>query len=600
LIEYINILCTEWKDLLIKLNQKHHVKIVRNDAKEIGLLINNRLTIRQFYDESRKKTYVNFYGEYFASCLDTFREKLRNHNLQINTETEYRITDSGVSELSTLTYNVDSEPCSLKLNWLNSGFFSLILENDSILAKELNLVEQLLEIFLRNQEIETVPIVSNKLPNLSIGIIAEFGFPVNDLVIILKEQLMVFGYQDSDIVDTMLTGYDVNSRKIQIITNIESRDDIKKLKTKAKNKFILIGAGLEYGLSSICRTRLVKAYNKRFEDRDNCNAADFKKIAVNLKQDEYVILSEGVNKCFHQADFFINYLSDEDINDSLVKMNYETKKFLELIFGNQFITPTQDEFMMYMAFTSALRSADLSRQVGAIITSKHGDVIASGTNDIPKSGGGLYCSTSNNGFNYEESLGRDIARGFDSNAVEKVKIFENLYQILEGQLKHEVSKEEVVKQLLNAKGNLLNDITEYGRVVHAEMEALLSCTRNGISTIGASLFCTTYPCHNCAKHIIAAGISRVVYIEPYSKSKAIDFHFESINHDNKSLDKLEGAIDVGHKKVSFESFAGIGPRLFREVFVLGDRKRKTDNTENYQEFGYVLKKWMPELITSLS
>jgi deoxycytidylate deaminase len=476
----------------------------------------------------------------------------------------------------------------------------LILENDSISAKELNLVEQLLEIFLQNQEIKTIPIAIDKLPNLSIGIIAEFGFPVNDLVIILKEQLMVFGYQDSDIVDTMLTQYDVNSRKIQIITNIESREDIKKLKTEAKNKFILIGAGLEYGLSSICRTRLVNVYNKRFEGRDSCNADDFKKIAANLKKSDYITLSESVNKCFHQADLFINYLSDEDINKSLIKMKHETERFLELIFGKQYITPTQDEFMMYMAFTSALRSADLSRQVGAVITSKHGDIIASGTNDIPKSGGGLYWSTNNNGFNYEEPLGRDIARGFDSNAVEKVKIFDNLHQMLNEQLKESVSKEEFVKHLLNAKGNLLNDITEYGRVVHAEMEALLSCTRNGVSTIGGTLFCTTYPCHNCAKHIIAAGISRVVYIEPYSKSKAIDFHFESVNHDNKSLDKLEGTIDVGQKKVSFESFAGIGPRLFREVFVLGNRKRKTDDTENYQEFGYVLKKWTPELITSLS
>jgi hypothetical protein len=30
------------------------------------------------------------------------------------------------------------------------------------------------------------------------------------------------------------------------------------------------------------------------------------------------------------------------------------------------------------------------------------------------------------------------------------------------------------------------------------------------STLGATLFSTTFPCHNCAKHIIASGIRRVV------------------------------------------------------------------------------------------
>ena len=44
---------------------------------------------------------------------------------------------------------------------------------------------------------------------------------------------------------------------------------------------------------------------------------------------------------------------------------------------------------------------------------------------------------------------------------------------------------------------------------HAEMEALLSCARSGVSTRGATLYSTTFPCHNCAKHIIAAGVARV-------------------------------------------------------------------------------------------
>jgi len=102
----------------------------------------------------------------------------------------------------------------------------------------------------------------------------------------------------------------------------------------------------------------------------------------------------------------------------------------------------------------------------------------------------------------------------------------------------------------------IGDLIEYGRVVHAEMEALLCCSRNSVSTRGATLYCTTFPCHNCAKHIVAAGIKRVVYIEPYPKSKAAEFHSDSIIF---GFEENEG-------KVLFEPFVGVGPRRFFDLF----------------------------------
>lgn len=588
-----NVLCNGWNDLYLKILQEHHIKVIKNDEKEFGLLINGRLTVRQFYDESRKKTYVNFHGEYFALNLDEFRNYLRGDDLIISSSSEYRITDSGVSESTKLTYHMEGEEYSLRLNWVNSGFFSFILDGNDISAQEMIIIDKILEIILKKQEIKITPITS-QLSTLSIGIIAEFGFPVDYLEEIIKNQLKQIGYSGDEIESTTINAMSSNSAKVNIVTGLETKENIDDFISLSRNRYILIGAGLEFGLSSICRTRLVKAYNQYFNEGRAYKTSDFSDISANLKSSGYITLNDGINKCFHKADFFVNYLSDEDINDSIMKIKYEVKRFFELVFGNQFITPTQDEFMMNMAFTSALRSADLSRQVGAVIANKNGDIIASGTNDIPQAGGGLYWPNNNAGFISEEPLGRDIARGFDSNAIEKVKIYENLFDTLADSLK--VSKQEFVTRLLKSKEILLNDITEYGRVVHAEMEALMSCTRNGISTDGATLFCTTYPCHNCAKHIIAAGISRVVYIEPYSKSKAIDFHFEAVNHDNKSLDKLENAIDIKRPKVLFESFAGVGPRLFRELFVLGNRVRKSGSAENY---GSLLKEWQPNLIKSL-
>lgn len=108
-------------------------------------------------------------------------------------------------------------------------------------------------------------------------------------------------------------------------------------------------------------------------------------------------------------------------------------------------------------------------------------------------------------------------------------------------------------------------ITEYGRSVHAEMEAILSCARAGISTIEATLYGTTFPCHNCTRHIVASGIDRMVYIEPYPKSKAKELHYDSI-----SLLGEEGRANQDDRperaKVKFEPFVGIGPRRYFDLF----------------------------------
>lgn len=53
---------------------------------------------------------------------------------------------------------------------------------------------------------------------------------------------------------------------------------------------------------------------------------------------------------------------------------------------------------------------------------------------------------------------------------------------------------------------------KYQRVIHAEMNAIGHAARKGISTEGATLYCTHFPCNKvgCARLIIAAGIKHVV------------------------------------------------------------------------------------------
>lgn len=84
------------------------------------------------------------------------------------------------------------------------------------------------------------------------------------------------------------------------------------------------------------------------------------------------------------------------------------------------------------------------------------------------------------------------------------------------------------------------------------------------------MYCTTFPCHNCAKHIIASGISRVVFIEPYLKSKALEFHKDSIMiHYPQDKSGEDDAVKFPYKpRVKFEPFFGVGPRRFLDLFSL--------------------------------
>ncbi|MCG7044628.1 deaminase, partial [Pseudomonas aeruginosa] len=79
------------------------------------------------------------------------------------------------------------------------------------------------------------------------------------------------------------------------------------------------------------------------------------------------------------------------------------------------------------------------------------------------------------------------------------------------------------------KDSQLKSLIEFSRAVHAEMHALLTAgeTKGGQIRNG-KLFVTTYPCHSCARHLVAAGVKEVYFLEPYRKSLATRLHSDSI------------------------------------------------------------------------
>lgn len=259
-----------------------------------------------------------------------------------------------------------------------------------------------------------------------------------------------------------------------------------------------------------------------------------------MKRDEnedVVPYGQRTRDAFQLADVFVK-LADDAYKKQL-------ERFLDLVFGYPYHTPLPDEYSMFLAYSAGLRSAQLSRQVGASVRSRSGDIVSVGCNDVPCSGGGLYWPGKGDR--------RDHIGKVDSNDVQVKNIIEDILRRLGA---------SILKPTKNPidllKGSLLSGVTEYGRAVHAEMDALLTCARNGVSTLGAELFTTTFPCHNCTRHIIAAGVRRVVYVEPYPKSMAAKLHGDAVI--------LGTRASKADKRIPFEPFVGIGPRRFFDLF----------------------------------
>ena len=332
-------------------------------------------------------------------------------------------------------------------------------------------------------------------------------------------------------------------RTAYIIKSLKHPDEVAFMRETYGDGFHLIGVTSSYSrrLKTLMeRKGLTKEKASELLDRD---------ANEDMKQGQHT------RDAFQHADYFICTTEDTDQTYNAVE------RLIDLLFGNPFITPNFDEYAMFMAYAASLRSADLSRQIGAVIT-KDDEILSMGANDCPRAGGGLYWPELASHGKYQDiQYGRDYMCGYDSNKKEQYKIIKSLLDAFD------ITFSEENIEIAKAAG--IGDLTEYGRVVHGEMEALLACARNNISCRNATLYATTFPCHNCAKHIIAAGVKRVVYIEPYPKSKAFDFYTVEISD----------SIPDGNKVV-FEPFTGVGPQRYNDLFSMSSTRWYTKKRKN--------------------
>ena len=158
-------------------------------------------------------------------------------------------------------------------------------------------------------------------------------------------------------------------------------------------------------------------------------------------------------------------------------------------------TLSWDEYFMGLAHLSALRSKDPNTQVGAAIVDDNHRVVSVGYNGFPK-------GCSDDVFPWER----------------------------EG------------RNLLEMK---------YAFVVHAELNAILNSAR---PVRGCTLYVSLFPCNECAKAIIQAGIVRIVYkSDKYADTEATQASKMMLKAAGVELCRIENTIQLQVKKIPNES-----------------------------------------------
>jgi deoxycytidylate deaminase len=344
-----------------------------------------------------------------------------------------------------------------------------------------------------------------------------------------------------------------------IIRSLKTPEEVKRLRSIYGEAFFLVGSSAPYTTRRRFLATKIAASHHSFQHDQYLAAAE---TLIQYDQEE-VGKKHGQNlrNAFHLADIFV------DASDA-TRLRSSLERALELVFGNTFHTPTRDEYGIFQAMGAAFRSAELGRQVGCAICTESGDVVAVGTNEVPKAGGGLYWAG-------DDPDHREFMMREDSNDKHKRGLLADLLSRLKEDKwlnpeKEKLNPSELADLALddetspNISSAQLTDLIEFMRAVHAEMAAITDAARRGVSVANTVMYVTTFPCHLCAPHIVASGIRRVVYIEPYAKSLAVQLYPDSIAVDYS---------DREGRQVQFEPFVGVAPRMYMDLFSMTKRKK---------------------------
>ena len=373
------------------------------------------------------------------------------------------------------------------------------------------------------------------------------------------------GKKDYKLTDTEKTP-EIRRRFVTIIDSLKHPSEVKLLQIVYGKMFYLFGV--------LCpeKIRLERLISRKYIDKNEAQKA------IERDKEEKFDYGQKLINTIQHADFFIRNIKDNDL-----ALGEPVIRIIKLILGDISITPTIDEYAMFISQSTALKSGCLSRQVGASIISENNELIATGCNDAPKFGGGLYSSEDGNND-------KRCISGVDSECKnDKIKetIVNDISKIINENVQ-KITTTETKTIYENIKNHsILSNLLEFSRAIHAEMDAITSASRQGSKLLNSKLYCTAFPCHNCARHIIASGIKEVYYIEPYEKSMALELHGDALTLDEDN-----------NNKVKILPFHGVAPKQFYNLFKFGIRKIHGKKIEqNIEECKPSIAKFLDTFIT---
>jgi deoxycytidylate deaminase len=394
----------------------------------------------------------------------------------------------------------------------------------------------------------------------------------------------------------LAAGAAVAERRAYIIDSLKQPAETALLRQVYQDAFCQIGV--------VCNEEVRKLRLSSSKCRDSTEA----QIEEFMRRDEDADDPHGqkVTDTFHLSDFFVDNTPARMIREGNVEVENpdwdvadQLGRLIDILTHTKVVRPLPNEIGMFHAYGAGMRSACLSRQVGAALVDAAGNVVATGTNEVPRAGGGVYGGGFRmdvlNGHEYDHRC--SVVGRFCRNTVEQQTIIQHIIDAFP-ELKE---KDDGVTLQSRLRKTEVGRLLEFSRAVHAEMDALLSAGRQGTSTVGTRMFVTTFPCHYCARHIVAAGVDEVQFIEPYQKSKALSLHGDAIVSDGTNWRPPSEVVNAvasageGHPPpyVLFRPFTGVAPRLYKRAF-LKDRKLK--DSEGKMAFGDSDASIRPELL----
>jgi len=292
---------------------------------------------------------------------------------------------------------------------------------------------------------------------------------------------------------------------------------------------------------------------KRLLSSNRCRTEDECKKAIERDADEKLEYGQQINRCNELADIVV--LNDRNVQVASERIlgAYVREKVYDPYVGLiellslpkrskiiDFI-PTVDETLMTAAYAESKRSRCLKRKVGAIITTKDGDIIASGYNDVPEGSSSCW-EHPDYKWCYrdiiQEAAGRKIlycpkcGRKVDLqvkcvNCGMSMTAFAKRCPTCNSdpEISYECPGCEslVFKEFLIGTQPEAGKLLDVCRSLHAEENAIVKLSKMGIPVpIGARIFVTAFPCNLCANKIATSDISEVVYSEPYVTKEARD------------------------------------------------------------------------------